>query len=35
VASLELGTADTAPLEGDSKGDPASLDRAAMEFGTD
>jgi argininosuccinate synthase len=35
VATLELGTADTAPLEGDAKSDPASLDRAAMEFGTD
>jgi argininosuccinate synthase len=35
VAHLELGTADIAPLEGDTEGDPVSLDRAAMESGTD
>ncbi|HET9649504.1 MAG TPA: argininosuccinate synthase [Microlunatus sp.] len=35
IASLELEAADIAPLEGDTEGDPLSLDRAAMESGTD
>jgi argininosuccinate synthase len=35
VAHLELGTASVEPLEGDAKGDPVSLDRAAIEFGVD
>ncbi|HEY5845781.1 MAG TPA: argininosuccinate synthase, partial [Microlunatus sp.] len=36
VAHLEASSADsTEPLEGDSAGDPLSLDRAAIESGTD
>ncbi len=36
VAHLEVGSAEsTEPLEGDSAGDPVSLDRAAIESGTD
>jgi argininosuccinate synthase len=35
VAHLALGTASNEPLEGDTQGDPVSLDRAAMESGVD